>query len=486
MQFTVSGHVTSEDKARSDYLYVPFDLPQPAQRLDVRYRYSRPMSHDKVEGGNVIDIGIFDPHGSDFPGGAGFRGWSGSDRPGFSLAQTADETTPGYLPGTLPAGRYQIILGLYRIWPLGADYEIEIEAHLEEAEVSVPAPVVVGTMAPADKGEGSPIPGGEFFWLCGDLQSHTYHSDGKGSPAQLVAKARALNLDFLAITDHNTISHHATLGALAGDDFLLIPGQEVTTYYGHMNVWGTRRWCDFRSRSEAEMTAIIGLAHESGGLCSINHPKTGGPPWEYSLDLPVDTMEVWHGPWPHRNEESLALWDSALQRGLRLPAVGGSDYHCPAGEDTGFVRLGQPTTWVKVRERSIDAILDALHAGRTSISAAADGPRLDMRAEAAGRRAGMGEVLALSPCGLVRVTIEVAGGAGRTLRLVSAARAVHERTVEEEQETIVVELPARTYIRAELVGDMPAEHLPAYAPAGLELRGWRWALSTPVYLDQGV
>lgn len=479
MHFTFHGHVTREDKARCDYLYVPFVLPQPAKRLDVRYRYSQPMSHDKVEGGNVIDIGIFDPAGSDFPGGAGFRGWSGSDRSHFSIGWTAGETTPGYLPGPLPAGPYQIILGLYRIWPHGADYEIEIEAQLNETGASE-QPGAAEAVATVVEEQASP--GDGSLWLCGDLQSHTYHSDGKGSPAQLVAKARALGLNFLAITDHNTISHHAELQALAGEDLVLIPGQEVTTYYGHMNVWGTRRWCDFRSRSEGEMTAIIELAHASGGACSINHPKTGGPPWEYSLDLPVDTMEVWHGPWPHRNEESLALWEQALRRGRRLPAVGGSDYHCAAAEETGHLRLGQPTTWVKAAERSASAILAALRAGHTSISATPDGPRLDICAAGQTGTAGMGEALALAPGEPARVSVEVTGGAGLTLRLVSADGIIHELLLEREQTTTVVELPARLYIRAELVGDMPVERLPENVPAGLELGGWRWAFTNPIYL----
>jgi predicted metal-dependent phosphoesterase TrpH len=482
MYLTFGGRVTREDKARNDYLYVPFELPLPARRLHVRYRYSQPISHDQSEGGNVIDIGIFDPRGAGFPGGAGFRGWSGSDRSTFTLGCSAAETTPGYLPGPLPAGRYQIILGLYRIWPGGADYEIEIEADLDETATATFEPPAEVAAGPAAGRQTLGDAGEAFLWLCGDLQSHTFHSDGKGSPAQLAAKARALGLDFLAITDHNTTSHHASLPELAGDDLLLIPGQEVTTYYGHMNVWGTSRWCDFRSRTEAEMRAIVDFAHDNGGICSINHPKTGGPPWEYELDLPVDAMEVWHGPWPHHNEESLALWERALRSGRRLPAVGGSDYHCPAGEETGFLRLGQPATWVKATDRSVSAVLDALRAGRASISAAPDGPRLDLQAEAAGAFAGMGESLALPAGRAARVTVEVTAAAGQTLCLLTEAGVVHETRLDSGTATVTVEMTAGRFIRAELVADMPREQLPDGAPADLDLRRWRWALANPIYI----
>ena len=61
-----------------------------------------------------------------------------------------------------------------------------------------------------------------------------------------------------------------------------------------MNVWGTGRWCDFRCRTDEEMAAVIQLAHANGGLCSINHPKAGGPAWEYDPRLPVDAIEMWH------------------------------------------------------------------------------------------------------------------------------------------------------------------------------------------------
>ncbi len=123
---TLRGHITPDDKDRSDYATIPFDLPFVAARLTVSYDYSARMTADRIEGGNVIDLGLFDPRGSQFPGGLGFRGWSGSARSEFFVG--SEEATPGYLPGPLPSGRYAVLLGLYRIWPQGADYEIQIEA----------------------------------------------------------------------------------------------------------------------------------------------------------------------------------------------------------------------------------------------------------------------------------------------------------------------------------------------------------------------
>jgi hypothetical protein len=477
VKITLAGHITPEDKRRSDYLYVPFDLAEPTSSLSVRYGYSAPISSDEREGGNVIDIGLFDPRGMDFPGGSGFRGWSGSARKGFTISTTG--ATPGYLPGPLPAGRYHIILGLYRIWPEGADYEIAVS--LGEGPSTGTAPPLAQTkkevrQPPPPQADGGP------FWLRGDLQSHTDHSDAKGTLSQLLSRAMDLRLDFLAVTDHNTVSHHPYLADVADEDLLLIPGQEATSYYGHLNIWGTSRWCDFRCRDDDDMAAVIDLAHSQGGLCSINHPKTGGPAWEYSPDLPVDAIEAWQGPWPWRNEQSLALWDDLLTSGRRLTAVGGSDYHCPAGAETSLLRLGQPTTWVKSAGRSVDDILDAIRCGRVSISALPIGPFLEISAVRDGEAAGMGEELAGTPGEPVQLLARVEHGAGWMLRCIADGAIAREISVQDDPAEFHIALAAETYVRAELVGDAPPEIIPENVPIPIDLRGWRWALTNPIYI----
>ena len=52
-------------------------------------------------------------------------------------------------------------------------------------------------------------------WLASDLHTHTVHSDGVLTVAGLAALAAGRGLDFIAVTDHNTISHHAELAAAA-------------------------------------------------------------------------------------------------------------------------------------------------------------------------------------------------------------------------------------------------------------------------------
>ena len=88
-------------------------------------------------------------------------------------------------------------------------------------------------------------------WLAGDFHSHTVHSDGVLSVGGLAALAASRGLDFLAVTDHNTTSHHAHLPEAARTHgIVLVPGQEVTRDVGHANVFGDVGLVDFRTPPE--------------------------------------------------------------------------------------------------------------------------------------------------------------------------------------------------------------------------------------------
>ena len=101
-------------------MYIPFDVPAHAVKISVTYQY------DRANGANTIDIGLFDARstGSDTDP-RGFRGWSGGRRSEFFVSR--DEATPGYLRGAMPAGKWRIILGLYRIAPAGVDVSLKVE-----------------------------------------------------------------------------------------------------------------------------------------------------------------------------------------------------------------------------------------------------------------------------------------------------------------------------------------------------------------------
>jgi len=472
LSHTLTGFVTPADKAADDYLLLPFEVPSGIGRLTVRYTYTHRVSAALPGGsGNVVDIGVFDPRGAAVFQGQGFRGWSGSDRSEFTIGLA--DATPGYLPGPIYPGTWHILLGLYHILPEGCDYRLTIVG--QSGEVA----------SPAQRDLKAPVLSRKARWYRGDLHSHTHHSDAVGSLSDLAAVARARGLDFVAVTDHNTVSHLPHLAAAGGDELLLIPGQEITTYYGHANAWGIQGWQEFRCRDDATMARIIDAVHADGGLFSANHPKDNGPPWEYSPDLPFDCVEVWQAVWAANNHQSLAFWDNLLQQGRRVVAVGGSDKHvAPFTGQLSFYDIGTPTTWVHAEELSTAGILDGIRAGHVFISADPQGPELYLTADADedGVYEGMiGDEVIVAAGQPVILLAQVVGGRGLALRIVSSDGV---ESVPVESDDFAHRWQARpqddTFYRLELVE--PGGAKTGLNPAALVRR----ALSNPIYVTIAV
>ncbi|URM94006.1 CehA/McbA family metallohydrolase [Actinomadura madurae] len=275
----------------------------------------------------------------------------------------AEWATPGYIPGELEPGTWHVWLGLHRIPPDGVPYEVTITTSGASPRRPDDPPPPRPERPPR---RDLPAPDG-FRWLAGDLHSHTVHSDGTLTVHELACLAASRGLDFLAVTDHNTVSHHPELAA-AGEHagVLLLPGQEVTTDLGHANVFGLTGWVDFR-RPSADWAAF---ARARGGLMSINHPLSGDCAWR--RPLPADDRprlaEIWHSSWWDRRWGAPLAW-AEVWRPEGVVPLGGSDFHDPAQHKT----LGEPVTWVLAEGEDV---LGGLAAGRTSVSAAPDAPVL--------------------------------------------------------------------------------------------------------------
>jgi hypothetical protein len=159
----------------------------------------------------------------------------------------------------------------------------------------------------------------------------------------------------------------------------------VTTFHGHINVFGLSTAIDWRAeRRGGGATGIVEQAHRQGALASINHPSSFGDPWcvgchwdfarvDYST---FDTMEVWNGGWADvetANESNVAFWTDLLDAGLRLTGIAGTDSHGPVDDDDATLGF----THVHATERSEAAILDGIRLGRVFLSS---GPVLSFRA----------------------------------------------------------------------------------------------------------
>jgi hypothetical protein len=345
---THTGTFSLDDRIASPWHYLPVEVPAGAAGLRVTLAFPR-------ESGAVLDLGCFDP--------AGFRGWSGGARDSFVLSELG--ATPGYLAGPVSPGLWQVVIGLHLVPVEGVPFTVTAEplssGSAARGLLAGPGSPPVPSARPARR--SLPAEAG-LTWLAGDLHAHTFHSDGVLSVAELAAYAVERGLDFVAVTDHNTVSHHASLGPVSSRyGVTLLPGQEVTTELGHAGVLGDTGWVDFREPASSWLSA----AEAAGGLMSVNHPFAGPVSWVHPMPKRPPLLEVWHWSWLDLSWTTPLSWWQAWDPSA-IP-VGGSDWHRPGSD----APLGTPTTWVSCADASVTGVLDGLRAGRVAISASRDG-----------------------------------------------------------------------------------------------------------------
>ena len=70
-----------------------------------------------------------------------------------------------------------------------------------------------------------------------DLHTHSTASDGTSSPTEVVKRANAANVKYLALTDHDTVSGiEEALEAAKSLDMTFIPGIELSTYFNKESI----------------------------------------------------------------------------------------------------------------------------------------------------------------------------------------------------------------------------------------------------------
>lgn len=442
----VKAHYTPQDRAAGRYQYVPIEVPPGTTRLTFA------LDYDRAGGGNVVDLGLFEPGSLDL-GTPAFRGWSGGERKTVTI--TATEATPGYWPGPLPAGQWHVALGLYKVADAGLDVEVAVET---EASGGLAKPLVL-PMRPAE-----PLLRGAR-WYRGGLHVHTVHSDGALTVAEVSARARAAGLDFIAITDHNNTAHQTE--AAPADGLLRIVGEEVTTPGGHASAWGLggiRGDIDFRVLpGDPRIADLVRAVNARGGLFSINHPTAScaGCGWEHAVPDGVMGIEISNGNHAEM-AQAIAMWDRLLKEGRRIVAVGSSDWHRGASP----IDLASVRVWAT--ELSTRAILDGLRAGRVVVMADGRTPPPLLVARAGRRRAVAGETLEVGGHHKVRVEVTLPMGllGGRVDLIADGA--------------VVASVPAKTRVRFERSGVDRYLRIHVFGAGGAPL-----AVTNPVFLERG-
>jgi hypothetical protein len=378
------GSVTYAD--RQTYRELPFTVGKGVTRITVELSYTERDKHTS------IDLGMLDNER--------FRGWSGGNKSTFTVSET--DATPSYLPGPIRPGTWKILLGIPNIEDgVRSEYEAKIYfSHVAD----VPA-VSTFSAAPLRSGPA---------WYRGDLHMHNAHSDGSclsqsGAkvPCPLyktVEAAAARGLDFIAITDHNTMSQYNDMRELQPyfDHLLLMPGREITTFEGHANVFGTTAFIDFRLTSPhvPNINQMLRQVQDLHGLFSINHPgsPTGascmGCGWsvadtDYNKVTAIEAINGGSLDGPH---SGIPFWQDKLNKGFPITGIGGSDNHDADYPPSTRSAVGHPTTVVYAADLSEHAILDAIRAGHVFVDVEGTSDRmLEFTAQAGSETAATGD-----------------------------------------------------------------------------------------------
>ena len=193
-----------------------------------------------------------------------------------------------------------------------------------------------------------------------ELHAHSSLSyDGRDPVDSLLERAAAVGLDGLAVTDHDEID--ASLDAVdKAEDYGLvgIPGMEVTCDAGHVLALGVSELVPAGLSFQETLDRI----HDQDGIAVVPHPfqesRSGVLANITTEELrAADAIEVYNSRLltgrANRQAENFA-------REAGMPMTAGSDAHISE-------MVGRAITKVDTDERSVEAILDAIVDGRTTV-----------------------------------------------------------------------------------------------------------------------
>ncbi|WP_255149920.1 PHP domain-containing protein [Halorarius halobius] len=196
--------------------------------------------------------------------------------------------------------------------------------------------------------------------LRAELHCHSSLSyDGRDPVDLLLGQAEAVGLDAIAVTDHDEIDASVTAAKRAPDYGLVgIPGMEVTSEAGHVLALGVEELVP----AGLPFTETLERIREQGGIAVVPHPfqksRHGVAAHVTSEELAgADAIEVYN---------SRLLTGRSNRRAERFAAA----HRCPmtAGSDAHIAEMvGQAVTEIDADERTVEAVLEAITEGRTSV-----------------------------------------------------------------------------------------------------------------------
>lgn len=163
-----------------------------------------------------------------------------------------------------------------------------------------------------------------------DIHIHSNFSDGVPTVRQIIKKAMKMGLKGIMIADHDTVEQYKFAKKILPElkkehkreDFILIPGVEITTPQGDILAIGVEQMF------HGSIKEIIDKIHQAGGVASAVHPYGGYWPISFAEHFDdfkdcFDAIEILNsGVSPQGNKPAIKLAEK-----YKLAVTGGSDAH---------------------------------------------------------------------------------------------------------------------------------------------------------------
>ncbi len=215
-------------------------------------------------------------------------------------------------------------------------------------------------------------------WVKGNTHTHTNRSDGEEYPHRVARWYQEHGYQFLFITDHNMVTATAAIDSNPNDDFIVIPGEEISFSLQqrqvHVNSLNPGRPAEAKEGATlaATLQNAIDAARQAGGIPQINHPFRR---WSLRADdmqglRNVRLFEVLNMPRESNNfpaggsSGTEGLWDALLTSGMILYGVASDDAHDFYGEFLpGLAHPGKGWVVARVNQLTAEEVCAALEKG---------------------------------------------------------------------------------------------------------------------------
>ncbi len=390
------------DAVYIDFAFDPSQVNDPSENEQIIqeahdfYEIARSGAGQEEPVLNVLTLSIDDPEG--------FRGARHYHSPVQQMIIRKMGSTPGVLNKDNQAGLWSVTVSTHALVTKTCQFSVQVYRIPDKSKTvrmqAIPwqsKPLTKSILENKEKLPAIARENGPSYWLPSELHTHTFHSDGKQSVLEMADVAKSMGLQALVVSDHNTTSPLQDIEEAKRESGLhILYGLEWTTFYGHMLTIGYEKltYTDWRDIGPYDMEKGIAKIHEHGALAGMAHPFRIGYPigtgchWEFPVKgiHIFDFIEVWNSVRPGAklyNQRAFVYWTELLNKGYRLTATAGRDWHHNEDEDPlpAITYVKMPDIWAPENNSQVASegtekaenqfrltFLAAIRSGRVSLS----------------------------------------------------------------------------------------------------------------------